>query len=248
VNGPIATVELATADVVKPAVRVGSTAVLARSRRRAARQRKRRWLLGLAAGLVFVGGIVSAIIAWSIVRDAYVPKRFGPVIPGELYRSGQISRYLIEDVLTQHHIGTVIDLNGWEPTNADQQVEVAVTQYHGGKHVRFPLRGNGMGHLDRFAGAIETIVESQRRKVPVLVHCAAGTQRTGSCVAFYRLLVRGDAPGEVYRDLVAYGWDPRHDTDMLEFVNANMKPLAEILVARKVIARLPAEMPRLAPE
>ena len=197
-------------------------------------------------GLAIVG---TAIALWTLVlRDRLVPKRFGVVVPGKVYRSGQISRYLIADVVTRQGIGTIIDLNGLDPNDADQRAELEVSESKGIRHLRFPLRGDATGQIDRYAGAVAAMVESDRQGRPVLVHCAAGTQRTGACISFYRLLVRHDPPKSVFQELVRYGWDPRSNKVLLDYVNGHMHGMAQLLaVERHAIDREPSPLPILHP-
>jgi hypothetical protein len=196
-------------------------------------------------GLALVGLSVGL---WTLVlRDRFVPKRFGVVVPDKVFRSGQISRHLIADVVDRHHIGTIIDLNGLDPADADQRAELAVSEAKGVQHLRFPLRGDATGQIDRYAGAVAAIVESERAGRPVLVHCAAGSQRTGACVSFYRLLVRHDPPADVYRELANYGWDARTNQVLLDYVNGHMSELAQLLVERHVVDRAPTPLPSLHP-
>jgi hypothetical protein len=199
--------------------------------------------------IVAVVAIAAVSIAvWSlVVRDRFVPKRFGVVVPGKLFRSGQISRFLISDVVSRNEIGTIIDLNGLEPGNADQQAELDLAKANGIRHLRFPLRGNATGEIDHYAGALAAIVESEREGRPVLVHCAAGSQRTGACISFYRLLVRHDPPESVYRELEKYAWDPRTDQVLVDYVNGHMHELAQLLVQRHAIEREPSPLPILHP-
>ena len=210
-----------------------------------ARQRLVRTAVLAAVGL----GVVAATISlWTLVlRDRFVAKRFGTVVPGKVFRSGQISRHLIAAVIERNGIGTIIDLNGLDPNDADQRAEVEVAQAKGLRHLRFPLRGDATGPIDRYAGAVQAMVESEQAGRPVLVHCAAGTQRTGACVSFYRLLVRHDPPESVYRELVSYGWDPKANKVLLEYVNGHMHELAQLLVERHTIDREPNPLPLLHP-
>ncbi len=205
----------------------------------------RRLLFG-AFGTLLLGGI--AVGLWfGVLRDNFVPKKFGTVVAGKVYRSGQISRRLIGGVIDQYHIGTIIDLNGLDVSDRDQQAEIAVSASKGVEHFCFPLRGNAEGRIERYADAVETLVRSERRGVPVLVHCSAGAQRTGACVAFYRLLVRGEPAESVYAELPRYGWDPKTDQILIDYANSNMRTLAGLLVARHVIERVPDTLPHLHP-
>jgi protein tyrosine/serine phosphatase len=243
-SGKLAHVRSIPESVPAPAglsARESADAGIARSRPRKSLRIARLTILGLA-----VVGV--AIALWSLVlRDRFVPKRFGVVVPEKVYRSGQISRFLIADVVDRNHIGTIIDLNGLDPNDADQRAELDVSQSKGVRHLRFPLRGDATGQIDRYAGAVQAIVESEQQGRPVLVHCAAGSQRTGACVSFYRLLVRRDPPESVYRELVSYGWDPRANRILLEYVNGHMRELAQLLVQRHAIDREPYPLPVLHP-
>jgi len=190
---------------------------------------------------------VGVALWFFLVRDRIVPKRFGVVVAGEVYRSGQISRYLIADVINRYQIGTIVDLNGFDPNDADQQAEATVSRSKGVRHYCFPLRGNGTGKIAYYADAIETIVGSQRSRIPVLVHCYAGTQRTGACVSFYRLLILKDRPESVYEELGRYGWDAGSNQVLIEYVNSHLRELAELLVQRHVLDRVPDAVPNLHP-
>ena len=100
---------------------------------------------------------------------------------------------LIGQVIDRYHIGTIVDLNGFDKNDPDQKAELAISESKGVQHGVFPLKGNGTGKIERYADAVATIVRSEREDRPVLVHCYAGTQRTGGCLSFYRLLIRHDA-------------------------------------------------------
>ena len=206
---------------------------------------RRRILLAIAGTLLIAA---TGVAAWSFgVRDKFVPKRFGVVIPDKIYRSGQISGRLIGQIIDRYHIGTIVDLNGFDPKDPDQQAELTISESKGVLHSVFPLKGNGTGKIERYADAVATIVRSEREGVPVLVHCYAGTQRTGGCLSFYRLLVRHDSPESVYQDLGRYGWDAGTDQILVDYVNSNMGTLAQLLVERHVLDRVPDEIPRLHP-
>jgi protein tyrosine phosphatase len=201
--------------------------------------------------LVVAGAALIAatgVAAWSFgIRDKFVPKRFGVVVPDKIYRSGQISGRLIGPVIDRYHIGTIVDLNGFDKNDPDQQAEAAISEAKLVHHYRFPLKGNGTGRIERYADAVAAIVHSEREGVPVLVHCYAGTQRTGGCLSFYRLLVRRDPPASVYQDLGRYGWDAATDQVLVDYVNSNMRTMAELLVQLQVLDRVPEEIPRLQP-
>lgn len=200
--------------------------------------------IAIIAIVAFIGG---GIAAWDAVKYRFIPKRFGTVIPGEIYRSGQISRWQFEPTVKKYGIEVVIDLNGVEPKDFDQAAEIASYETLGLENYRYKLAGNGTGVVQNYINAIEALARSHKAGKPVLIHCAAGTQRTGSVVAAYRVLVLGESPQDAYRELVQYGWDPDTDQVLLLYLNGNMRHVAEELAARGVISRIPDPIPVVGP-
>lgn len=191
-------------------------------------------LVVLALALTWAGG----------GKYYFIAKRFGVVVPGQLFRSGQISKWVQEDQWKAYGIRAVIDLTGNSPEDEDQQHEMTLARKLGFEHRRFPLRGDGTGDIASYANAVEAIVKYEKAGVPVLVHCSAGAQRTGGVVASYRLLIQGWTPEEALREMQDYTFRPKRDTDLLPYLNANMATLAAMLKERGVIAEVPATLPQ----
>lgn len=203
-----------------------------------------RWLgLGVAG---FAVASLTGFLVWEhVLKDDFVAKRFGVVVPGVLYRSGQISDAMLEPTVREHNIAAIIDLNGIEPDLPGQSAEIEMAQEMKLDHYRFQLGGDGTGDIARYADAIETIAKCRTEGKPVLVHCAAGSQRTGGVVASYRVLVLKEDPKNAVAEMARYDWDPVEDVDLLAFVNGHMPQLAEMLVERGVIDEVPNPLPLL---
>ena len=201
------------------------------------------WVIVLAA-LLAVG---AGIGIWDAVKYRFIPKRFGEVLAGSVYRSGQISRWQFAPTVAKHGIDVVIDLNGIEPGDEDQQAEIAAYERLGLENFRFPLSGNGTGVVENYVAAIATLAERHAAGKTVLVHCHAGTQRTGSVVAAFRVLVLGQDPHDAYEELLKYGWNPDKDQVLLQYLNGNMRHVAEQLVERGVISQVPDPLPVVGP-
>ena len=160
--------------------------------------KRRKALGGMGAVAVCLAVIGGGIWLWDSVKYRFQPKRFGVVVPGEVYRSGQISRWQFVPTVEKHGIDVVIDLNGTDRRDEDQAAEIAAYEFLGLEHHRFKLRGNGTGDVRNYVRAIVTLAECHRDGKTVLVHCHAGTQRTGSVVAAYRVLVLNEDPQAAY--------------------------------------------------
>ncbi len=209
----------------------------------APRKRRIRWGV-LAAWLLLIAG--ASVMLWIFVlRERLIVKRWGTVVPGLVFRSGQISRFLIMPTLQQHGIRHIICMTSPDALDADQQAELAAVRELGIEHVFLPLNGRGVGKVEHFTGAVKLLAVSAQAGQPVLVHCHAGSQRTGGVVAAYRLLVEHRSPQFVIEELRQYGWNPRRDQILVDFVNAHLKEAATELVAAKCLDQVPHPLPVL---
>ena len=204
-------------------------------------RRGRRWLIAL--GILLVAG---GIWTWDqVIKDRVIPKRFGVVQDGMIYRSGQLSSALVKRTLQRHGIRRIVDLTSVDPTDLDERAEKRAAAELGVEISVFTLKGDGTGDIHNYARAIEAIFRAQQAGQPVLVHCAAGAQRTGGVIAAWRLLVEGKAPSFVLKELRRYGWHPKSDAVLLEYLNSHMAELAQLLHESGVIDRIPAPLPEL---
>ena len=183
--------------------------------------------------------LVGVSVSLVLVKDRIFAKRFGVVVEGQVYRSGRISAGLIEGVLRKYEIGVIVDLTGDAPNNAEQIAEERVATELGIIRHELGLSGNGTGDVANYVEAIRIIVQSQAEKKAVLVHCAAGAQRTGGVIASYRLLVEGKKPSFVLKELMKYDWDPEKNGVLVDYLYANMPELAGRLLELGVIDEVP---------
>lgn len=181
--------------------------------------------------------------SWEIFKYQIVPKRFGVVEQDKIFRSGRIAPHLIRKTLQKHGIKVVVDLTKPDQQNPSWCAEQAVTEELGINRYNFPLCGDGTGDIANYANAIAVIESSKKENKPVLVHCAAGVQRTGGVIASYRLLVEKQPPATAYAELTRYGWKPRHDKILLDYLNSHMAELAVLLQSRQIIQKGEKEKP-----
>jgi protein tyrosine/serine phosphatase len=188
--------------------------------------------------------VVGFFVLWNNgLRDYLYPKNFGIVEPGQLYRSGQISRWQIEPTLKNNNIKVIIALSGHGGRAADLQAESDACQQLGIDREVFPLGGDGTGQIQQYAQAIAAIDRAKKSGKPVLVHCIAGAQRTGGVIATYEILVEHRSPAEAFAQMRSFGHDPTANPHLLEYLNKNMEPLATLLVGMHVIDKVPSPVP-----
>lgn len=214
-------------------------------------ERRRAGFWRRRAGRVLIAVLIAAGLGWwfyeDVIEERWIAPRFGVVEAGQIYRSGQIPAPIVERVLQKHDIAVVVDLTVAELDSAVQNAERDAIRNLGITSLRFPMGGNGVGTPDNYIGAIAAIHQAKQDGQRVLVHCQAGTQRTGGVVSGYRLLVEGRPAAEVYREAQRYDWEPDEDYHWPRFLNAHMRQIAEGLVARGVIDEVPEPLPVFGP-
>lgn len=131
----------------------------------------------LAASL----GIAMGVGGWMYANR--LPKRFAVVAERRLYRSGELAPAHVGRLQAQHGIRTVLSL--CDPNAPESVAERQAAEALGLTWLNIPLRGNGSSTpADR--ERIRDILADESL-APLLVHCAAGTNRTGLAVGMYRL-------------------------------------------------------------
>jgi protein tyrosine phosphatase (PTP) superfamily phosphohydrolase (DUF442 family) len=135
----------------------------------------------------------------------------------------------------------------YDPERESHRAEKEAVEALGIERLHFPMRGDGTGKLSRLADAIAAVHEARRAGETVLVHCSAGSRRSAAVVSMYQLLVEGRPVDDVYRELDRYGARPVAQSPLLPYLNSNLRELAEQLVERGVIERVPDPLPLLRP-
>lgn len=189
--------------------------------------KKNNFLKRFVVVCVIIG--LSVLIWEEFLEDRLVAKRWGVVEPGKIYRSGQISSHLIEPMLLENKIEKVIALNGSDLKKPYLKTEVETAQKLKIDHQVLHLIGDGTGNVEDYAEAVAEIMRCEKAGKPVLVHCAAGAQRTGGVVAAYRMLVQKKTPDEAYQELLLYNWKPHKDQALLDYLNQNLATLSKLL-------------------
>ena len=204
---------------------------------------KHKWVF------VVVPVIIIGLATWAwfgFIRYHIIPRNFGVVVPGHVYRSGQISASLIKKTLTKYNIRIIVDLTSADLNNHDKQAEKQAAAELKIKVLSFPMRGNGTGDVNDYTSAVIAIANAEKQNLPVLVHCAAGAARTGGVIATYQLLVQKINPNIVEDEMEKHGY-PIHDNkrSLRRFLNNNMAEFAIRLNQAGVIEEIPNPLPQI---
>ena len=193
-----------------------------------------------------VAGVVALVVVGSgwycwhkDIQFKVIPREFAAVEKGQVYRSGLIHPKIMRKILAENDIQVIVSLSG------RYRFEEAIAGELGIELIQYKLEGDGSGDINCYAETIEHIVKAKKARKPILVHCAAGTMRTGAAVAFYRLLVLEERDNKrIVCELRKHGWRTKK-VWLPDYVNRNMYGLALILIDRGIIDEVPNPIPQI---
>lgn len=149
------------------------------------RRRRVRRIAWLAAGLLTLPVALKE-------GDVLFGENFHAVVPGELYRSAQLSGSHLERHIRAEHIRTVINLRGPNPGSAWYDDEVRTCERLGVAHIDVRISARELPPPAEAALLMAALHDAPR---PLLVHCKNGADRSGLACAAYLIAERGvDAP------------------------------------------------------
>lgn len=168
--------------------------------------RKNHWRALAVLITLAIGGVGGA---WAWHEYASMPKRFGVVHQGRLYRCGEITPAQLERVTKQHGVRTVLSL--LDPSAPESVAERAAAERLGLRWLNVPLTGDGASRPED-RDKIRTILFDDSN-APLLVHCAAGANRTGLACGMYRVHRDGWTYERALDEMRQYSFDdlPKHE-------------------------------------
>ncbi|MEM9166714.1 MAG: tyrosine-protein phosphatase [Planctomycetota bacterium] len=137
--------------------------------------------------------LALAAVAWYAryhVRDHVWARNFAVVEAGEVYRSGRLTPAATRRVVENRGIRTIIDLGAYNPGTDEERRAQRTAEALGVTRYRLDLAGDATGNPNEYAHALRLVNNPTNR--PVLIHCAAGSERTGCMVALYRAQESGE--------------------------------------------------------
>ena len=170
---------------------------------------KPKWRAVLGSGIVLIVFVVP-IFFYRMVYSH--DKRLREIIPGRIYRSGQLTADGFAAAVERLGIRTIVNLqddcvdpdlplNFWSPRRVK---ESAWCEHLGVKYVVIkPDLVSKKLVPDKHPEAIDQLLDllDDESKYPVLIHCRAGLHRTGVLSAVVRMEYQGWTPVEAYREL-----------------------------------------------
>jgi protein tyrosine/serine phosphatase len=127
------------------------------------------------------------------------------VVPGRLYRSGQLSTERLDGVIDEHHIACVLSLRQSNPPSPELLQESEHLDRIALPHDNVTLRVKTMPTPDALVRLVERF---DRGPYPMLVHCQHGADRTGLAVTIWLVLYGGKSVDEARA--IALSWRTGH--------------------------------------
>lgn len=183
---------------------------------------------------IFAG--TGAIVWHKLIKDYVIPRNFGVVEPGMIYRSGRLKTNVLRDLHDEYKLRTIIDLGAFTPGSDEDNAEQQLSDELGMERVRFSLEGDGTGDPNAYVRTLHMMVDPARQ--PVLVHCSAGAQRTSAAVILYRHLIEGMPIEKAYPESFEY----KHEADnyhLLAYLADNIEVIRASYETGRPIVRDP---------
>lgn len=151
-------------------------------------------LLALLAAILLAAGYLGAL---------QLSGNFHAVVPGEVYRSAQITAGSLRRYHDRVGVRSVINLRGADPGAAWYTEEVDAARELGIAHYDFPMSDRAVLTRDDAARLVALMRAAPK---PLLIHCRAGADRTGLASALYLALIAGAGEQRAERQLsIRYG-------------------------------------------
>ncbi|HEV8062302.1 MAG TPA: dual specificity protein phosphatase family protein [Gemmataceae bacterium] len=137
--------------------------------------------------------LASCIVAAAAYYGWTAFDNFHEVLPGLLYRSGQLSPAHLRARVESKGIRTIINLRGPNPQEKWYREEIASCQSNGLVHIDLPI-DSGFPTNDEMREMMQAFETCPK---PVLIHCQSGIDRTGIASALACLLLDENSSPEL---------------------------------------------------
>ncbi|WP_284758744.1 dual specificity protein phosphatase family protein [Agrobacterium sp. fls2-241-TYG-188a] len=117
-----------------------------------------------------------------------VSGNFHEVIPGQVYRSSQLSDSQLAQYVKANGIKTIINLRGENERSSWYRHETQTAEKLGVQHIDFGMSARKQLAMARMTQLAQIMRDAPK---PILIHCKSGADRTGLASAIYVSRVAG---------------------------------------------------------
>ncbi|HET6250082.1 MAG TPA: hypothetical protein VFE47_20495 [Tepidisphaeraceae bacterium] len=171
-----------------------------------------------AAVAIFLMVVVGASFAYQQMTSVY---HLATVQPGVLYRDGARSERELQRAVERVHAKTVVclvddrELN--DPKKPQFKAEEAYLKQQGIAMERIPVKLGGWPNTPDVQKFLAIV--NDKKKQPVLVHCAQGVRRTAMMVAAFQETVLGFDKDRAKGEILTFGHSDNTVNDIRRFID-----------------------------
>ncbi|MDX2016843.1 MAG: tyrosine-protein phosphatase [Planctomycetota bacterium] len=187
-------------------------------------------------GVLLLLALVVSLGAWSAAHHLN-PRNFGVVAEGKVYRSAELEPAALARVVRERGIRTIIDFRIDDPEVVLRR-EQKTAEALGVERIVLPMEGDGQGNLNNYIQALRIMTDPARQ--PVLVHCAAGAQRTGCASGLYRIVVEGWTPERAFDEALSFDHDPAKNPHVRRILEVESARIGEAFRSGGTLPDMPA--------
>jgi hypothetical protein len=179
---------------------------------------------GWVRPLAIIIAVLGAVWLWDAgIKGNLVPKNFGVVDEGRVYRSGQLTPAAMRSIKEKYKIKTVVDLGSYEPGTRGDRRNQRVADALGITRYVLDLEGDSTGNPNYYLQALRIISDPANQ--PALVHCGAGSERTGCVALLYDNLQKGVPLEDGLKGAREFRHNPRRNPHLAETVTRWAGPI-----------------------
>ena len=146
-----------------------------------------RWRARHAARHGAIALVALLLVGGGYLGELQLTGNFHTVVTGQIYRSGQPTAAQIAEYAHEYGVKTIINLRGANPGRPWYDAEVSEARRLGIAHLDFRMSAR---RVLTSSEADSLIALMKRAEKPMLIHCKAGSDRTGLAAALYLLTVK----------------------------------------------------------
>ncbi|OYW32711.1 MAG: protein tyrosine phosphatase [Rhizobiales bacterium 24-66-13] len=152
---------------------------------------------------VAIGVLTCVALGAAYLGAIQLTGNFATVVPHEVYRSAQPTPKLISEYVAAHGIRTIINLRGANMGNAWYDAEISEAHRLNVTHLDFRMSARRELSLPEVRALIHLMETAEK---PILIHCQAGSDRTGLASALYLAAIKKADEAEAEGQLsIRYG-------------------------------------------
>jgi protein tyrosine/serine phosphatase len=149
---------------------------------------------------LIVFGTVTILTLVPLWYVGIIGDNFRVVTSGKCYRSGQMNYKEICKTISQYKIRTVVNLTGVKKESWYLE-EIKAAHEFGVKHVDIKLSSDKLPPPQEISGLLQAL---QNGPYPILIHCRAGSDRSGLACAIYRNIIENVALDVAVREQLTW--------------------------------------------